>query len=102
MGDDPVRRASLIGDVVRSIAVVPNDILRSEYIKKCSEMLNVGEQLLVSETAKLRLKHAEELYKRKQQGNATQSAADDNPQSDEPFIISTQEQKNKFKKLLTE
>ena len=92
VGDDPVRRASLIGDVVRSIAVVPNDILRSEYIKKCSEMLNVGEQLLVSETAKLRLKHAEELYKRKQQGNATQSAADDNPQSDEPFIISTQEQ----------
>ena len=92
VGDDPVRRASLIGDVVRSIAVVPNDILRSEYIKKCSEMLNVGEQLLVSETAKLRRKHAEELYKRKQQGNVSQSAADDNPQSDEAFIISPQEQ----------
>ena len=70
VGDDPVRRASLIGDVVRSIAVIPNDILRSEYIKKCSEMLNVGEQLLVSETAKLRRKHAEELYKRKHQGSA--------------------------------
>lgn len=70
VGDDPVRRASLIGDVVRSIAVIPNDILRSEYIKKCSEMLNVGEQLLVSETAKLRRKHAEEIYKRKHQGSA--------------------------------
>ena len=67
-GDDPVSRASLIGDVVKSIAVVPNDILRSEYIKKCSEMLKVSEQLLVSETAKIRKQRAEEIYKRKQQG----------------------------------
>lgn len=66
VGDDPIRRAELIGDVVRSIAVIPNDILRSEYIKKCSEMLKVSEQLLVSETAKLRKQRAEEMYKRKQ------------------------------------
>lgn len=64
VGDDPIRRAGLIGDVVKSIAVVPSDILRSEYIKKCSEMLKVGEQLLVKETAKLRMQHAEEQEKR--------------------------------------
>lgn len=64
VGDDPIRRAGLIGDVVKSISVVPNDILRSEYIKKCSEMLKVGEQLLVKETAKLRMQRAEEVDKR--------------------------------------
>ena len=87
VGDDPVRRASLIGDVVRSIAVIPNDILRSEYIKKCSEMLNVGEQLLVSETAKLRRKHAEELYKRKHQGSAPAQLSDSTapPADDAPM-----------------
>lgn len=63
VGDDPVRRASLIGDIVKSIAVIPNDILRSEYIKRCSDMLKVSEQLLVSETAKLRIKRAEERQK---------------------------------------
>lgn len=63
VGDDPIRRAGLIGDVVKSIAVVPNDILRSEYVKKCSEMLNVGEQLLVKEVAKLRIQKAEEIQK---------------------------------------
>ena len=68
VGEDPVRRAGLIGDVVKSIAVVPNEILRSEYIKKCSEMLNIGEQLLVTEVAKLRRQKAEEAYK-KQTGN---------------------------------
>ena len=64
VGEDPIRRAGLIGDVVKSIAVVPNDILRSEYIKKCSDMLNVGEQLLVKETAKIRRQRAEEMQKR--------------------------------------
>ena len=81
-GDDPVSRASLIGDVVKSIAVVPNDILRSEYIKKCSEMLKVSEQLLVSETAKIRKLRAEEIYKRKQQG--AEQPADSNIEPAEP------------------
>lgn len=60
VGDDPIRRAGLIGDVVKSIAVIPNEILRSEYIKKCSDMLKVGEQLLVKETAKIRIQRTEE------------------------------------------
>ncbi|MBR4065196.1 MAG: DNA primase [Bacteroidaceae bacterium] len=65
VGEDPIKRAGLIGDVVKSIAVVPNEILRSEYIKKCSDMLNVGEQLLVKETAKIRMQRAEEQQKRR-------------------------------------
>lgn len=79
VGDDPQNRARLIGDIVRSIAVIPNDILRSEYMRKCSEMLQVSEQLLVSETAKIRIKHAEENYKHKQQENtATENSVSSN------------------------
>ena len=70
VGDDPVRRAGLIGDIVKSIAVIPNDILRSEYIKRCSDMLKVSEQLLVSETAKIRIKRAEERQKNLQGANS--------------------------------
>ena len=94
VGDDPIRRSSLIGDVVRSIAVIPNDILRSEYLKKCSEMLNVSEQLLVSETAKLRRKHAEEIYKRKQQDTPPNSRREENstPADDEPATIPAESQ----------
>lgn len=83
VGDDPIRRAGLIGDVVKSIAVVPSDILRSEYIKRCSEMLKVGEQLLVKETAKLRMQHAEEQEKRssntenKNEENAVETKVDE-------------------------
>ncbi len=77
VGDDPIRRAGLIGDVVKSIAIVPNDILRSEYIKKCSEMLKVGEQLLVKETAKIRRKRAEEQQKQQYESKLATQAGED-------------------------
>ena len=79
VGEDPIRRAGLIGDVVKSIAVVPNEILRSEYIKRCSGMLNISEQILVKEVAKLRQQKAEEIYKKQTQGN-------DNPANGQPAV----------------
>ena len=75
VGEDPIRRAGLVSDVVKSIAVVPNEILRSEYVKKCSEMLNIGEQILVKEVAKLRKQKAEEMQKKPSQANTN---ADEN------------------------
>ena len=86
VGEDPIRRAGLVSDVVKSIAVVPNEILRSEYIKKCSEMLNVGEELLVKEVAKLRRQKAEEAYKKQTTGNeapAEESNGTETPAIDE-------------------
>lgn len=81
-GNDPIKRAGLIGDVVKSISVVPNDILRNEYIKRCSEMLNVSEQLLVSETAKLRRQRAEERMRHNSSNEQKSDTADNSPQQD--------------------
>ena len=53
-GNDPYKRATLITDIVKSIAVIPEAIVRSEYIKECSQMLHVEERILVSEVAKLK------------------------------------------------
>lgn len=74
VGNDPVRRAELTGDIAKSIAVVPSDILRSEYIKRCSEMLNVGEDLLVKGIAKIRMQRAEEQEKRNSKTETPASA----------------------------
>lgn len=84
VGEDPIKRAGLIGDVVKSIAVVPNDILRSEYIKKCSDMLNVGEQLLVKETAKIRKARAEEAQKRTESSTRNSEESATGTDSPEP------------------
>lgn len=58
-GKDPIKRAELIGDIVRSISVIPEAIVRSVYIKECSQTLHVEEKLLVAEIAKLKEKQAE-------------------------------------------
>ena len=52
--NDPVRRADLIRDVVKSIAVIPEAITRTVYIKECSTVLEVSEPILYNEVNKLR------------------------------------------------
>lgn len=53
-GNDPIKRASLVQDIVRSIAMIPNQIIRSEYVKECSTLLNVDEKLLYHEINKIK------------------------------------------------
>lgn len=54
-GNDPIKRANLITDIVDSISVIPDNIIRAVYIKDCSMLLNVDERILVQEVNKKRL-----------------------------------------------
>lgn len=58
-GQDPIRRAELISNIVQSISVIPEAIVRDVYIKECAQLLHVEDRLLVSEVAKRREKEAE-------------------------------------------
>ncbi len=58
-GKDPIKRAELITDIVRSISVIPEAIIRTVYIKECSQLLQVDEKLLIAEVAKLKGQQAE-------------------------------------------
>ncbi|MBK7383565.1 MAG: DNA primase [Flavobacteriales bacterium] len=53
VGDDPVKKAAAIHEIVESIALVPDHVLRSLYLQQCSRMLGVNEQALVSEMNKV-------------------------------------------------
>ena len=53
-GSDPIRRAELISDIVQSISVIPEAIVRDVYIKECAQLLHVEDRLLVAEVAKRR------------------------------------------------
>lgn len=61
--NDPVSKAKLITDVIRSVAVIPDPITRSVYIKACSKLLDVNEELLYSEVQKQKRKQNDELVK---------------------------------------
>ena len=59
---DPVKKAGLINDVVRSVSVIPDTITRAVYIKECSKMLDTEERILYSQVYRIRRKRAEERY----------------------------------------
>ena len=67
-GKDPIKRAELIGNLVQSISVIPEAIVRDVYIKECAQLLHVEDKLLVSEVAK----------RRETQAGATASPSSDN------------------------
>lgn len=53
-GNDPVKRAGLIIDIVKSISIIPNQVIRAEYVKECSTLLQVDEAMLYHEINKLK------------------------------------------------
>jgi len=49
---DPVKRAEAINNIVRSIAVIPDPVVRSTYITESARRLEVGERTLITQTNK--------------------------------------------------
>lgn len=78
-GKDPIKRAELIGNLVQSISIIPEAIVRDVYIKECSQLLRVEDKLLVSEVAKRREtqaeKQAEQRNRETRKNNTARDAA---------------------------
>lgn len=63
---DPLQRAKLIGEVVNSIAIIPDAITRSVYIEETSARLRISQELLAQEVAKIRHKKQSDTFYRQQ------------------------------------
>ncbi len=50
---DPIKKAELIKEIVRTISLIPEPIHRSLYIKECGELMQIPEQSLLNELNKL-------------------------------------------------
>jgi len=57
--NDPIKKATLISDIVQSIAVIPDPIVRSVYVKECAVLLQTGEQILYAQIIQYRRKYFE-------------------------------------------
>ncbi|NOQ28288.1 MAG: DNA primase [Bacteroidales bacterium] len=63
--NDPVKKANLISDIVRSISVIPDEIMGAVYLQECSSILGIAEKVLYSEINKIRKKKHVTDYNRK-------------------------------------
>lgn len=52
--NDPIRKATVIKDIVQSISLIPDAIIRSVYIKECASIMELQENILQQEVNKLR------------------------------------------------
>ena len=78
---DPIKRAEAINNIVRSVSVIPDPIVRATYITECSRRLEVNERTLITQTNKFIAGDREEQRKieeREQQRQPQPAAAIDN------------------------
>jgi DNA primase len=66
---DPIKRAEAINNIVRSVSVIPDPVVRATYISECSRRLEVNERTLITQTNKF---IAEARGKRQESGDAEQ------------------------------
>ncbi len=51
-GDDPTKRAAAVSDIVRSIALIPDQLLRAAYVQRAAQLTGMGERALLAELAR--------------------------------------------------
>ncbi|MDE6461043.1 MAG: DNA primase [Paramuribaculum sp.] len=92
--NDPISRSKVITDIVRSISVIPDQIMRTVYIGECSRLLSIDEKVLSLQVTKFIAEKADKDYteaqreknlkaiqpelEEKQLANPTQTAAPQN------------------------
>ena len=64
-GNDPVKRADMITQIVQSISIIPDIIKRQIYTKDCSVSLGIQEDVLTRKVTELRKKYVDEQRKKK-------------------------------------
>ncbi len=60
---DPLARAKVITDIVRSIAVIPLEVTRAVYVRECSRLLDIDEKTLALQLSRDLAQIAEKKYK---------------------------------------
>ncbi|MGN6396314.1 MAG: DNA primase [Mucilaginibacter sp.] len=95
-GNDPIRKADVIREIVESIAKIPDSIKASVFIKECSYQLQIDERALLSELNKMR---AAKLKKDSQQ-QASKPAPVDEVMPAEPDLVTEKDDASQEKEIV--
>ena len=72
---DPIKLSRLTGNIVQSLAVIPDEITRTFYIKETSQMLAVEERIITAAVAKVRKQQRDEQQReREREANRQQNS----------------------------
>lgn len=89
--NDPIKRATLIQDIVKTISTIPDPIVRSVYVKECSGLMDVSEEVLYAELGKIvRQKREQAEQRRPSEGVPTPDASPQKPETQAPVAFTSQ------------
>ena len=77
---DPVKRSEAIGGIVKSISLIPDQILRSTYLGELAQRLGIKEQTLLNSMNSMIAKNIEEKEKQAEREAERQGAPEETPQ----------------------
>jgi DNA primase len=77
VGDDPIKRAGLITNIVQSIALIPDSIKRSVYIQDTATLLNTREDVVIEAVNKIRIKNFEKRKEQLEKDESRESVAEE-------------------------
>src|SRR5690606_35931034 len=63
-GNDPIKKADVIRDIVVSISKVPDHIQREVYVQECASIMDISEDVLFSTLAQIGKKELQEANKK--------------------------------------
>jgi DNA primase len=96
VGNDPIKKADVIREIVESVAKIPDSIKASVFIKECSYLLQIDERALLSELNKMRMAKA----KKDSQQQISRPVPVDESLFDEPVIKDTREDASQEREII--
>jgi DNA primase len=97
--NDPIRKATVIKDIVQSISLIPDAIIRSVYVKECSTIMEMAENILQQEVNKLRRAKGHKT-EQKQEFQSTEVAPEFIEEEKQEPIIADSEEKELLRLIL--
>ncbi len=74
VGDDPIKRAQIINDIINSIACIPDPVIRNVYAEQTAQKMNIKEEVLQQQIAKIHRKRIENAYMLRRQEERNSSS----------------------------
>jgi DNA primase len=97
VGNDPIKKADVIREIVESISKIPDSIKASVFIKECSYQLQIDERALLSELNKMRMAKAK---KDSQQQLSRPAASVDEVYPEEPEFKSVKDDSSQEREII--
>jgi DNA primase len=84
-GNDPMKRAGMVNEIINNVADIPDAVARAFYIKECAELFQLSEETLNAQLRKAVWKKHETLKERREEGRKEEGGRDEEVNIVEPL-----------------